>query len=259
MDMSGRRLRLGEVPIDVVTFAEAIDAIDALVTAGKGGYVVTPNIDHVVLADDNPHFRQAYAEASLSLVDGKPLQWVSGWVGAALPEKISGSDLIEPVLQRAAERKWRVYFLGAGPGVAEKAAEVARQKFGTHVVGCDAPMISADPNDPKNAEPMKKLREAKPDLVLVALGAPKQEILMHRLREQYAPAVALGIGASLDFLAGNVKRAPSWVSSAGMEWAWRLAKEPKRLWRRYLVNDPKFVLILAKTLRRPMSERVMEK
>ena len=250
------RLKVGAVPIDVVTFAGALDAIEALVSAKRGGFVVTPNIDHVVLAEQNDAFRAAYQGASLSLVDGQPLVWASPMVGERLPEKISGSDLVGPLLERAAQKKWRVYFLGAGPGVAELAAQKVKERYGTLVVGCDSPMLSTNPEDPASQAAFAKVREAKPDLLLLALGAPKQEVLMHRLRAQYAPAVAVGVGASLDFIAGVVKRAPGWVSRSGLEWAWRLSREPKRLWRRYLVNDPKFLLILARTLKRPLSERV---
>jgi N-acetylglucosaminyldiphosphoundecaprenol N-acetyl-beta-D-mannosaminyltransferase len=257
--MISTRLKVGEVPIDVVTFQGALDAIEALVASGRGGYVVTPNIDHVVMAESNPEFRSAYAEAALSLVDGQPLVWVSPMVGEKLPDKISGSDLAWPLLERAAQKKWRVYFLGAGPGVAEKAAEKVLERYGTQVVGCDSPMLSLNPSDPKSQEAFEKVRAAKPDLLLVAMGAPKQELLMQKYRQAYAPAVAVGVGASLDFIAGTVKRAPQWVSKSGLEWAWRLSKEPKRLWRRYLVNDPKFLFILARTLRRPLSERVFSK
>jgi N-acetylglucosaminyldiphosphoundecaprenol N-acetyl-beta-D-mannosaminyltransferase len=254
-----RRLKLGEVPIDVLTFAGALEAIGQLVEAKKGGYVVTPNIDHVVLADDNPAFRDSYTHASLSLVDGQPLVWASRILGHQLPEKISGADLILPLMEVAAKKKWRVYFMGAGPGVAEKAAEAVHKKYGTLVVGCDAPRVSVDPAASENADAIAKIQAAKPDVVLVALGAPKQEIWMHRCMAQYAPAVALGIGAGLDFIAGTVKRAPKWMSNNGLEWAYRLSREPKRMWRRYLVNDPRFLLILARTMQRPLSERVVWK
>ncbi len=252
-----KRLRLGEVPIDVLTFAGALEAIGELVEEKKGGYVVTPNIDHVVLADSNDAFRASYQDAALSLVDGQPLVWASRLLGEQLPEKISGADLILPLMEMAAKRKWRVYFMGAGPGVAEKAAEEVHQRYGTNVVGCDAPKVSVDPAASENASAIEKIQKAKPDVVLVALGAPKQEIWMHRCMPQYAPAVALGIGAGLDFIAGTVKRAPLWMSKNGLEWAYRLSREPKRMWRRYLVNDPKFLLILARTMQRPLSERVV--
>jgi len=244
------------VPIDVVTFAGALERIEQLVGEKKGGYVVTPNLDHVVLADDNVAFREAYTHAALSVVDGQPLVWASRILGEQLPEKISGADLILPLMEMAAKKQWRVYFMGAGPGVAEKAAEEVHRRYGTTVVGCDAPRVSVDPAASENAAAIGKIQAAKPDLVLVALGAPKQEIWMHRCMAQYAPAVALGIGAGLDFIAGTVKRAPQWMSNHGLEWAYRLSREPKRMWRRYLVNDPRFLLILARTMQRPLSERV---
>lgn len=253
-----KRLKVGEVPIDVVTFAGALEAIDGLIAARNGGYVVTPNIDHVVLADDNGAFRESYRHAALSLVDGQPLVWASRMLGEQLPEKISGADLILPLMERAAQKNWRVYFMGAGPGVAQKAADEVHKRYGTNVVGCDAPKVSVDPAAEENAQAVEKIAAAKPDIVLVALGAPKQEIWMHRCAAQYAPAVAFGIGAGLDFIAGTVKRAPKWMSSSGLEWAYRLSREPKRMWRRYLVNDPKFLLILARTMTRPLSERVLE-
>jgi N-acetylglucosaminyldiphosphoundecaprenol N-acetyl-beta-D-mannosaminyltransferase len=166
-----------------------------------------------------------------------------------LPEKISGSDLVGPLLERAGQRKWRVAFLGAGPGVAEKAATIAREKWGTDVVFTDAPMVNL--KDTAQIDRIaQQLAEAKADLVLMAFGAPKQELLIARIADRVKPAVLLGIGASLDFIAGTLERAPVLMQKTGTEWLYRLAQEPRRLWRRYLVEDPKFLRILARTLRK---------
>jgi N-acetylglucosaminyldiphosphoundecaprenol N-acetyl-beta-D-mannosaminyltransferase len=218
--------------------------------------VVTPNIDHVVLAEQNPEFREAYAKAALSFVDGMPLVWASKLLGVPLPERISGSDLIFPLMQRAGEERLRVYLCGAGPGVAEKAGAELTARYGVKVVGCDSPRFSPSPTEEEARPVLEKIRAASPHLVLVAMGAPKQELFMAKFEREYAPAVALGIGAGLDFIAGTVPRAPRWLARSGLEWAYRLSREPRRLWRRYLVNDPKFVLILAKTLVRPKEERI---
>jgi N-acetylglucosaminyldiphosphoundecaprenol N-acetyl-beta-D-mannosaminyltransferase len=243
------RLTIGKVPIDVLTFAQALDAIEGLVNAKAGGTVFTPNLDHIVVADENAELEAAYRSVSLSLADGAWVVWASRLLPTQLPEKVSGSDLISPLLERAGQRQWRVAFLGAGPGVAEKAAAVAKEKWNTQVVFIDAPMIRLE-DDAQLDDIARRLSESKPDVVMVALGAPKQELLIMRIHERVKPAVLLGIGASLDFVAGTVKRAPKPVSNLGLEWAWRLAQEPRRLWRRYLINDPKFALILARTLRR---------
>ena len=248
------RLRLGHVCLDRLTFAEAIDEIERLVEAKRGGAVFTPNVDHVVNADRNANLREAYQAAGLCLADGKPLVWASRLLGWPLPEKVSGADLIVPLARRAAARGWRIYLLGAGPGVADKAAALLRQRYHLNVVGTDAPRIDADGTSPDGV--VARIRSAQPHLVLVAFGAPKQELFIHRVIDDLRPAVAVGIGAGLDFVAGTVKRAPRWMSEAGMEWLYRLGQEPRRLWRRYLINDPWFLTILYRGLRTPKEQRL---
>jgi len=233
-----------------LTFEQALDAIEALVAAHAGGSIFTPNIDHVVLAEQNPAFREAYAQASLSLVDGMPLLWASRLLGEPLPEKISGSDLVWPLLELAGQRGWRVFLTGAAPGVAQAAADRVRRELAVDVVGTDAPRIRLPPGDGDEGEAAAaRVAAAKPDLVLVGFGAPKQELWIHRYAASLAPAVSVACGAGIDFLAGRVRRAPRIVSRVGLEWAFRLALEPRRLWRRYLVQDPKFLLILAREFR----------
>lgn len=245
------RLQLGHVAIDRVGFDQALDAIEQLVRARRGGTVLTPNVDHVVLAETDARLRAAYESASLSLVDGTPVLWASRLLGAPCPEKVSGSDLIEPLLARAEACGFSVYLLGGEPGVAEKAALTIGVRWPLlRVCGWDAPRVDLDEQSGHTQhEIVQKIRAAKPDLVLVALGCPKQEILMQRVRDAVRPAVLLGLGASLDFLAGTVPRAPRVVSQLGLEWLYRLAHEPRRLWRRYLVRDPKFLVVLMRALR----------
>jgi N-acetylglucosaminyldiphosphoundecaprenol N-acetyl-beta-D-mannosaminyltransferase len=248
--MKDGRLLLGGIPVDRVTAAEALDRIEALVAAGRGGAVFTPNVDHVVLAARTPELAKAYAEVELSLADGMPVVWASRLLGEPVPEKVSGSDLVVPLVERAARRGWRTYFLGGAAGVAEEAATRLQARFpGLAVAGADAPWLGLEAEDPQSAAALARLAAARPQLVLVALGAPKQEVWIHRNRAALAPAVAVGVGASLDFVAGRVRRAPRWMSRSGLEWAWRLGREPRRLWRRYLVQDPAFAMILWRELR----------
>jgi len=252
---SKTRVRFGKLWVDSLTMAEALDEIEALVVAGRGGSVFTPNVDHVVNVETNPSFRVAYAGASLSLADGQPLVWTSRLLGAPLPEKVSGSDLLLPLIERAATRRWKVYLLGGGAGVAEKAAKVLTARFRVDVVGCDAPMISLE-SDPAQDEPViDRIRRARPEILLVALGAPKQELWLHRVGPRISPTVGIGLGAALDFVAGAARRAPAWMSRAGLEWLFRLLQEPRRLSRRYLLDDPKFLLILYRMLRTPRALR----
>ncbi len=250
------RLRVGALWVDVVTREEALDALDALVARGEGGSVFTPNVDHVVMAERDAAFRDAYDGASLSLADGAPLVWASHLLQPAVPEKLSGSDMLVPMARLAARRGWRVYLLGGGPGSAAEAARRLRDEHGVHVVGTDDARISATSDPASDGPVLARLRAARPDLVFVALGAPKQELFIARARGAMGPAVAVGVGASLDFLAGALRRSPAWMSRVGLEWLYRLCQEPRRLWRRYLIQDPKFALVVLKTLCRSRPERV---
>jgi N-acetylglucosaminyldiphosphoundecaprenol N-acetyl-beta-D-mannosaminyltransferase len=245
-----RVLHIGSLRIDSVTREEALASVEALVRGGEGGAVFTPNVDHVVLAEEDARLRDAYARVNLSLADGMPLVWASRVLGHPVPEKVSGSDFVPSLLERAADRGWRVYFLGGAPGVAALARDKLRERLPRlQVVGVDAPRIDVDDPAEALATQLVPIRAARPQLVLVALGAPKQEIWIDRVRDELRPAVLLGVGASLDFVAGTIPRAPSWMSQLGLEWFFRLTREPRRLWRRYLLRDPKFVLIVGRNLR----------
>lgn len=254
-----KRVRFGTIHADVVGFDEAIDAIVRMVRGRDGGYVVTPNVDHVVLAETNQALRDAYADAALSLADGMPLVWMARAMGHPLPEKVSGSDLLDPLLARASREKLRVYFLGGAPGVAAAAAKKLRQAHtGFVVAGTDAPPMGFEKNEAVLWQVLERIRETKPDLVLVALGCPKQELLMHAYKRILAPAVLLGIGASLDFVVGTQKRSPRWMSRVGLEWAHRLISDPKRMAHRYLVRDRAIGAIFLRMMRTPFAERAYD-
>ncbi len=251
-----KRIRVGRAWIDALTFAEAIDQIERLIETGQGGTVFTPNVDHIVQLESNEAFRAAYDAASLRLVDGQPLIWASHVLGAPLPEKISGSDLILPLLRRAERRRWRIYLLGGAPGVAALAAERLNEQFEIEIVGIDAPHVTPAGKPVEGQAVLDRIVKARPHVLLVAFGAPKQELFMYGAIDSIRPAVAIGVGAGFDFIAGRLKRAPRWVSKSGLEWLFRLAQEPRRLAKRYLLEDPKILPILYRTLRDPKGERI---
>jgi N-acetylglucosaminyldiphosphoundecaprenol N-acetyl-beta-D-mannosaminyltransferase len=249
-------VRVGSIDIDPVGLDEALDRIAELVARRCGGMVFTPNVDHVVLAEEDRRLREAYAKADLALVDGVPVLWAARALGSFLPEKVSGSDLIRPLVARAAACGWSIYLLGGRPGVGAKAKDVFEREFpGVRIVGVSSPDIDLSKDLSEQAETIAAISAAQPDLLFLALGAPKQEIWGCRIREAVSPAVILGIGATLDFVSGEAKRAPRWISSVGFEWLYRLAREPRRLWRRYLVRDPKFLAILARQAMTPAHRR----
>jgi N-acetylglucosaminyldiphosphoundecaprenol N-acetyl-beta-D-mannosaminyltransferase len=245
LSQSRARVRVGALAVDPLSRAEAIEAIVRLVREGRGGTVFTPNVDHVVQAEHDPTFREAYSRTTLSLVDGTPVLWAARWLGTPLPEKLSGSDLFEPLIERAAREGLRVVLLGGGPGVAEKAAQKLREALPTlQIVDTLAPRLGLTATDEERAC-VERLVKAKADLIFVCLGAPKQELFSDRNRQVLAPAVLVGFGAAVDFAAGTIPRAPAWMSRAGLEWAFRLGREPRRLAARYLLRDPEFFKIIA--------------
>lgn len=252
----GTQVRFGRIHADSVTLAEALDLVAEGVAGKKGGFVVTPNVDHIVLAETDDELRDAYQQAFLSLVDGQPLMWLARAFGHPLPEKLSGSDFVEPLAARAAEEGWGVYLLGGMPGIGEAAAQAwARRYPHLRVVGIDSPPLGFDHDELESRRVFERIAAAAPDILMVALGCPKQELWMHRHVDKFSPAIAFGIGASLDFVAGKVGRAPTLVSSLGMEWAYRLLQEPRRLAHRYLVRDRAIFSIALADFRRPQAER----
>jgi N-acetylglucosaminyldiphosphoundecaprenol N-acetyl-beta-D-mannosaminyltransferase len=179
-------------------------------------------------------------------VDGQPLVWASRILGSPLPEKISGADLVDPLLARAGRRGWRVFLVGGAPGSARTAAQRFAAAYGVQIAGVEDGRIDLA-EGPADDALVERIRQARPHLVLVALGAPKQEIWIAARRARLAPAVSLGVGAALDFAAGAVRRAPRWMQPAGLELRYRLVQEPRRLARRYLWNDPRFLAVLVRT------------
>jgi N-acetylglucosaminyldiphosphoundecaprenol N-acetyl-beta-D-mannosaminyltransferase len=246
----------GRIWVDALTFDEALDAFVALVAAKRGGRVYTPNVDHVVLAEHDTRFAEAYARADLSFADGMPLVALSRFRSVRLPEKVSGSDFMLPLMERAATHGWRVYLLGGMDGVADTAAKRLIERYpGLQIVGRDPAHINLAAPPAQRAAEIARIAETKPDVVLVALGAPKQEIWIDDVAAALAPAVLIGVGASLDFLAGTAVRAPQWMSKVGLEWLHRLGKDPRRMVQRYLVRDAEFPAILARQFVRELTRK----
>lgn len=228
--------------MDPVTLDGAVERVLEIVAEGQGGTVFTPNADHIVVAHENSEFMLAYKNVSLSLVDGTPVFWLSRLLGLGLPAKVSGSDLFEPLVHALAEKRLPIFLLGGGPGVAELAAEKLRERHpGLIVAGLGAPRMSPLGFLEDEEAWLARIRASRAAVVFVACGAPKSELFSARVRDDVAPAVLVCVGAAIDFAAGTMPRAPEWISKIGLEWAYRLFREPRRLAKRYLVRDPKFV------------------
>jgi N-acetylglucosaminyldiphosphoundecaprenol N-acetyl-beta-D-mannosaminyltransferase len=224
------------VPFDNVSTQETIKLIQRMIESGRPHYLATANVDFLVQASRDVELRRILFDAHLVLCDGTPLVWASRLLGNPLPERVAGSDLIPLLLQVAAEKGYRPFFLGSTPDVAEQAGIKLKERYpALKVAGFYAPPFNRL-LDMDHEEISKRIADAKPDMLFVGFGCPKQEkwIAMH-YRTLGVP-VAVGVGATIDFLAGKVARAPRWMQKTGTEWIFRLLQEPRRLFRRYFVG-----------------------
>lgn len=221
--------------------------IDNRINDNKSSYIVTCNVDHIMKLQMDSEFYQVYQDADLVIADGMPIIWASKILGKPLKEKVSGSDIIPLLSKHFAQKQYKIFFLGAASGIAQKAAEnLIKQYPEMKIVGTYSPSYGFENNNEEIRIIIDMIKTAKPDILFVGVGAPKQEKWIHKYYKEINVPVSIGVGASLDFLAGNIKRAPLIMQKTGLEWFWRLMQEPKRLWKRYLVDDSKFLILVIK-------------
>jgi N-acetylglucosaminyldiphosphoundecaprenol N-acetyl-beta-D-mannosaminyltransferase len=244
------RVSLMGMEVDRIDERGAIETILDARDRDSGGMVLTPNLEHLNTFRTSPEVRAAFDEAELVVADGMPLVWASRLQRTPLPGRVAGSDLIWSLSEAAARRGRSVFLLGGNPGAADRAAGVLRERApALEVAGVACPRLApgADADLDTAAE---RVAAARPDLVYVGLPLRKSLHAIRRLRAAAPRSWFLGLGASLDFVAGDVQRAPRWMRRTGLEWTWRLSQEPSRLWRRYLVDGlPCAAVLFAGALR----------
>jgi N-acetylglucosaminyldiphosphoundecaprenol N-acetyl-beta-D-mannosaminyltransferase len=243
-----------------LTMAETLLAIGEIVERRSFAYAVTPNVDHTVKLRKNAQFRKLYEKASLVVADGVPLLWAARLLGTPLKERINGTDLFERTCQFAAQRGYSVFLLGGSPGAAESAcAELVRRHPNLKIAGCVCPPFGFYKHGAQNNAIQRTIRESGADILFVGLGAPQQEQWMCDCAPGSGASFAIGVGVSFSFVGGLIPRAPLWMQRNGLEWLWRLAKEPRRLWKRYLLEDlPFFGMLLHAMLKRTSAQRQSE-
>lgn len=238
------RIQFMNIQIDNVNLSEAVDEINNFIIDNKHTFVVTPNVDHIVKLQENRQFLNAYNAAGLVLVDGTPIMLVAKWLRTPLKEKITGPLLTEKTLKMAAEKQYSVFFLGAGPGVAEKAAKKMLGKYpGFKYAGAYSPIYGFEKDTNEKNKIIGIINKSKAQIVISGMGSPKTEIFLHEIHQSIDANVSLSVGAAIDFMAGTVKRCPKWINKIGMEWFYRFVKEPKRMWKRYFVDDMAFLAL----------------
>ncbi len=222
------------IPFDNITTAQTVQAIEAMISSGKPHYLATANVDFLVQARHDVELRRILLDAHLVLCDGTPLVWASRLLGNPLPERVAGSDLVPLLIRLAAKKNYRIFFLGGSPDTTATAvANLRRQHPELNIAGHYSPPFAAL-LEMDHDQIAAQIKAAKPDLLFVSFGCPKQEKWISMHYRSLGVPVCVGVGATIDFLAGKIKRAPKWMQKTGTEWIFRAAQEPRRLMGRYL-------------------------
>lgn len=249
------KLHLFDITIDNISFNQAINRIKELSSVKNGRhYIVTPNADHLVKLEKDSEFGEIYDNADMVVTDGSPLMWIMDSIGHPIKEKITGADMLPRVCEMAAEEGRSVYIVGAAQGVAGKASDILMEKYkGLNILGSISPNPGFENDAEQTAKVIQAVNDANPDILVFALGSPKQEKFIYEHRQEMNFGVALPFGAAVDFAAGSVRRAPVWMRKAGLEWLYRFMREPGRLFKRYFIDDTRIFVLFWK-YRRAMLE-----
>ena len=226
---------------------EALHQIDHMIASDEKHYVVAINVDVVIKIENDAYLKEITDNADMVLVDGKPLVWIAKWHGHPVKAKISGSDLVPLLCTRAREKNYSIFIIGGKDGIAEKARNnLERDLPGINIVATYAPPFGFEKDEKELEHINKMISDAHPDLLIACFGCPKQEKWIYENYRKYDARVSICAGATVDFMAGNVSRAPKWMSEHGLEWFYRFIKEPRRMFRRYFVDDVKILKLIWK-------------
>lgn len=238
-------IMLRDVTVHAVRQDELLAHMFKTLEHGRGGWVITINLDHLRRCEKQPSYAELVRSAEVVVADGMPLVWAAKLQGTPLPERVAGSDLVSTIAQHAAAHGRSIYLLGGNPGTADAAADVLKERHTElTIAGTHCPPFGFEKDETEMNLIRDLLAEAQPDIVYVALGSPKQELLIQQIRNTIPRAWWLGIGISFSFLSGEVKRAPKWMQKLGIEWVHRLIQEPGRLARRYLIEGIPYAIKL---------------
>lgn len=243
------KIRLFNIDFDNINYTEFSKVLEEKIRSRKPSYIVTCNVDHIMKVQKDSSFKKVYDQADVVVADGVPVIWASKLLKKPLIEKISGSDILIRLGNFLEEKQYKLFFLGAAEGVVEEAVINIKKKFpNIQIVGTYSPSYGFERKQQENDHILNLIKLSQPDILLVGVGTPKQEKWIQNNYQKYNVPISIGVGATFDFLAGNVKRAPVFMQKTGLEWFWRLIQEPRRLWKRYLIDDSQFILLILKEI-----------
>lgn len=238
--------RILNCPVSIINMKETLNSLQDWVNSRDTNYICCVPAHAVMDVYDHPELTEVYEGSGLNTPDGMAIVWLLRWAGHKNVERVYGPDLLLAACAYGLQRGWKHYFYGGTSEAVEKLSATLQSKFsGLKVVGTESPPFRPLSADEETAT-IERIQAARPDIVWVGLGSPKQEIWMHEHVNSLGVPVLVGVGAAFDFLSGNKPQAPTWVQRSGLEWLYRLVSEPRRLWKRYLIGYPRFVWLVLK-------------
>jgi N-acetylglucosaminyldiphosphoundecaprenol N-acetyl-beta-D-mannosaminyltransferase len=241
---ANERITLMGCGIDNLTMEETLHTIEGFIASGTPHQHVVVNVDKLVKASRDPELRRIINECALVNVDGMPVVWASRLLGKPLKERVAGVDLFEALMRRAGEKGWRVFLFGAREEVVSQVASTYQHKYPQLVLA--GYRNGYWKGEAEEAQVVAQIREAHPDLLFVAISSPKKEQFLGRYQAEMKVPFAMGVGGTFDVAIGLVRRAPRWMQKAGLEWFYRFLQEPRRMFRRYFIEDMAFVWLFIK-------------
>jgi len=242
----GERIALMGCTIDNLSMEETLQTIEGFIGTGTPHQHVVVNVDKLVKASRDPALRGIINDCALVNVDGMPVVWASRLLGKPLKERVAGVDLFEALMRRAGEKGWRVFLLGAREEVVGKVASTYARKYPRLVLA--GYRNGYWTGEREEAQVVGQIREARPDLLFVAISSPKKEQFLGRYQAEMKVPFAMGVGGSFDVAIGHLRRAPVWMQKSGLEWFYRFLQEPRRMFRRYFIEDMAFFWLLIKEM-----------
>ena len=238
MVVDTNRIEFLNTYIDNLTASEAKNAVDSLIQAGGNHYVVTPNSDIVVKMQDDTELKEICDKADLILTDGQIVVKLSRYLGNPIKERVCMTDFVWDVFDLAIEKDYKVFLFGGKEDVLSKATENIKKRLPElNIVDSYSPPFGFEKNEEMLEEANRRIKDSDADILIVFLGCPKQEKFIYQNKDKYQVPISITMGGCVDFMAGKVKRAPLWMQNIGLEWFYRFLQEPKRMFRRYFVDD----------------------
>lgn len=242
--MIRKRIDFLGIPVDVLNMQETIDVVDSAIQRKEHINHVVINAGKVVSMQTDAQLRESVVSCDLINADGQAIVWGARLLGGKLPERVAGADLMQELVKLAAEKDYKCFFLGAKEEIVKKVVDTYTEIYGAHII---AGYRNGYFTKEQEAEVAKQIGESGAQLLFVAITSPKKENFMYANRDYLANVnFTMGVGGTFDVVAGLTKRAPKWMQNAGLEWFYRFAQEPKRMWKRYLVGNSKFIYLVLK-------------